>query len=783
MNAADDPSTAPGNDDPRLVRAAKEYLSELEAGQRPERVAFVARFADVGSELEPYLDALDMFHAASPGTSSAARPGNDETLSGEPLGDFRLVRKIGHGGMGTVYEAVQMSLARRVALKVLPFAAALDGKQLQRFKNEAQAAAQLHHTNIVPVYGVGCERGVHYYAMQLIEGQNLADTIRQLRPPETSKSRTDPGDAQAQGITVSAVAADLSTKRARHSEEFYRTVVRFVMQAADALEHAHQLGVIHRDVKPANLMVDALGNVWVTDFGLAQFHTGAGLTRTGDLLGTLRYMSPEQAAGLAGPLDARTDVYSLGATLYELLTLQPMFDGENHQRLLQQILHDEPRPPRAVDSAVPSELETIVLKAVSKNPADRYATASAFADDLRRFADNRPILARRPTLPQRVRKLARRHPSVVVASVVLLILVAAGSLVTAGIVESAYQRERLRAEEAETQTRIAKQAVEEAKTQARIAQLAVEDAEAEFRVAQRAVNEMIEIGNDELAGHPQLDGLRKRLLMSTLVYYQEFIDRRRGDPTAQDELRETKARVEKVVADLAVLEGAGLINLLGQPAVLDDLKVVGDERKQISNLAKGLAEQADTMFRGLGKLTEEERRRRILDQVRAEEVAINAILTAEQVRRLRQIALQSRGVAVFRTPEVATALKLTAEQRKQIRIIETETMAFGPPDGKRPGPPDDKRPPPWDGKPGGPPPSDYRKSYEQKQKAAVQRVLTAVLSEEQTQAWWGIAGARFEGPITYPSMFGPGFPWKNFGKGFGGPGKGPGKGPGPGPPD
>jgi eukaryotic-like serine/threonine-protein kinase len=774
MNA-DNPSTASVNDDPRLVRAAKEYLAELEAGRRPDRRAFAIRFAELGNELEPYLDALDMFHAASPSAPAVARSGNDGPLSGEPLGDFRIVRQIGHGGMGTVYEAVQLSLARRVALKVLPFAAALDAKQLQRFKNEAQAAAQLHHTNIVPVYGVGCERGVHYYAMQLIEGQNLADTIRQLRPPETNASRAEPADA---AITVSAMAADLSTKRARHSEDFYRTVVRFVIQAADALEHAHQFGVIHRDVKPANLMVDALGNVWITDFGLAQFHTGAGLTRTGDLLGTLRYMSPEQAAGLAGPLDARTDVYSLGATLYELLTLQPMFDGDNHQRLLQQILNDEPRPPRAVDRAVPSELETIVLKAISKNPVDRYTTARELADDLRRFVDNRPILARRPTLPQRLRKLARRHPSVVVAGVVLLILVAAGSLVTAGLVEAAYQRERLRAEEAETQTRIAKQAVEEAKTQTHIAQRAVADAEAEFRVAQRAVNEMIEIGNDELAGHPQLDGLRKRLLMSTLVYDQECIDRRRGDPAAQEELRETKARVEKVVAELAVLEGAGLVNLLGQPAVLDDLKVVGAERQQVSSLADRLVKQADTMFRGLGKLTEEERRQRILDQVRAEEVAINAILTAEQVRRLRQIALQSRGVAAFRTAVVATALKLTAEQRKQIRTIESETY-FGPPHGKRFGPHDDKRPGPREGKPGDMSPGNFHKGYEKRQRAAVQQVLTAVLSPEQTRAWWDLAGPRFEGPISFPQMFGPGGPRKApggpTGKGYGGASGPPGK--------
>ena len=183
-----------GDDDPRLIRAAQEYLAELEAGRRPDRAEFVARFPDFADDLAPYLDALDMVHGAGPMTPrSPTRPATDAPAPAEPLGDFRIVREIGRGGMGVVYEAVQLSLGRRVALKVLPFAAALDARQLQRFKNEAQAAAQLHHTNIVPVYAVGCERGTHYYAMQLIEGQNLADLIGQLRaadPTHRSAGRT-----------------------------------------------------------------------------------------------------------------------------------------------------------------------------------------------------------------------------------------------------------------------------------------------------------------------------------------------------------------------------------------------------------------------------------------------------------------------------------------------------------------------------------------------------------------------------------------------------------------
>ncbi len=417
MNPTADRTNAPADEDPRLLRAAQEYLAALEAGRRPDRAEFAARFPDLAETLAAYLDALDMVHGAGPLLPrSPARPAAGDPPPVEALGDFHIVREIGRGGMGVVYEAVQLSLGRRVALKVLPFAAALDARQLQRFKNEAQAAAQLHHTNIVPVFAVGCERGTHYYAMQLIEGRNLADLIGELqaRQPRTKHQTTNPGaalpptgpeipahEAPAVPSTVQAPAAELPTVPASRTALFYRTAATLAAEAADALEHAHQFDVIHRDVKPANLIVDERGHLWVTDFGLAQFHTSQGLTRTGDLMGTLRYMSPEQAAGRHALLDARTDVYALGATLYELLTLRPMFDGADTQQLLRQILHDEPRRPRAVERSVPPELETIVLKAVGKNPADRYATAREFGDDLRRYLDHRPILARPPGLAQR----------------------------------------------------------------------------------------------------------------------------------------------------------------------------------------------------------------------------------------------------------------------------------------------------------------------------------------------------------------------------------------------
>jgi tetratricopeptide (TPR) repeat protein len=310
---------------------------------------------------------------------------------------------------------------------------------LQRFHNEARAAACLHHEHIVPVYGVGQERGVHYYAMQFIDGQTLAALIGERRqlaglgsaeppPGEPTGPYTPAGPAD----TPPPAGAASPTERSGPEPAYFRAVARFGVQAAEALEYAHALGVVHRDVKPANLMVDATGRLWVTDFGLARTAADSGLTLTGDLVGTLRYMSPEQALAQRVVIDHRTDVYSLGATLYELLTLRPAFDGETRQELLRQIAFEEPRRPRKLNKAIPGDLETIVLKAMEKNPQDRYATAQELADDLGRFLKDEPIRARRPTVVQRMRRWARRHRPVVLtaaAALVLMALVLTGSAV------------------------------------------------------------------------------------------------------------------------------------------------------------------------------------------------------------------------------------------------------------------------------------------------------------------------------------------------------------------
>ncbi|HZT81377.1 MAG TPA: serine/threonine-protein kinase, partial [Gemmataceae bacterium] len=514
--AAPDPASA--LDDPRVVRAAQEYLALIEAGKRPNRSEFAARYPEIAAALAECLAGLEFVQAVAPELSSpvAGQPLPGDLLHGGTLGDFRLLREAGRGGMGVVYEAEQISLGRRVALKVLPFAATMDPRHLQRFQNEARAAACLHHTNIVPVYGVGSERGVHYYAMQFIDGRTLADLIAELRQgragpaalttPYTAAEGTAPAPAPQ---AATAPPAGASTQRSARSAEFFRTAARLGAQAAGALEHAHSLGIIHRDIKPANLLLDRRGDVWVTDFGLAQVQSNTKLTLTGDLVGTLRYMSPEQALGRRGPLDHRTDIYSLGVTLYELLTLEPAFPGQDRQELLQRIAFDEPRPPRKGNDAIPAELETIVLKAMAKEPAERYATAKDLADDLERWLRDEPILARRPTAFQRLRKWRRRHSAVVTTATVAAVLALAAAL---GILGVSYHQLRR----------------EQAKTQAKL-----EIAEESFRRAIELADKVLDVTEKELAAMPHLEPTRQRLATTAQNHLQAFADDDREDPAVR----------------------------------------------------------------------------------------------------------------------------------------------------------------------------------------------------------------------------------------------------------
>lgn len=722
-------------DDPRVAEVVEAYLAALEAGEQPERRRYLERYPELAGAITECLDGLQLVHSLTPSfhVGAGAPPRTLAVGAATPLGDFQLLREIGRGGMGIVYEALQLSLGRRVALKVLPFAAALDARQLQRFKNEAQAAAQLHHPNIVPVYAVGCERGVHYYAMQYVEGQSLAALIRALAPggvgdvatvtaPRHAEDETtEPAPALPEpGTSDAPTVQALSTEHSNQRAAYFRRVAEIGRDAALALEHAHQLGVIHRDIKPANLLLEGGGRVWVADFGLALFQSGPGLTITGELLGTLRYMSPEQALAKHGLVDHRTDLYALGATLYELLTLRPAVDGEDRVHILRQLSSGEPPAARRVDRSIPEELETILLKAMAHDPAERYATAAELAEDLRRFLEDRPILARRPPLHRRAARWARRHRAVVATAVVLLALAFVGLVAATGLIAGAYERERANADEARQQRRLA---------------------EENFQRARRAVDRLAKVAEEELPHVAPVDGARRQLLESALEYYQEFLENAPEDPSIQAELQASRDRVRRLLGELSALHGAARLRLLGDSAVQKELNLTEAQRAQVGRLIGQDTEHWKASYRDYRKLGVEGRRARTLERARAAEEAIAALLEPAQAARFGQILLQvqQRGRHGFTDPELVRKLKLTPAQREKIRKIQDEAILAH-----------------WDGPPGEWLFRKGRKSRPDPWEAAHARVME-ILTPEQAAHWRALTGAPVALASRLPLLAGPEF--------------------------
>lgn len=500
----------------RLALVLDEYMSELEStGLPPDVERLAVEHPDLAEELRSYADSLQVLHQMTTGLrSESAQPqASAETGRAKRLGDYEIIREVGRGGMGVVYEARQLSLNRLVALKVLPFAAMLDERQIARFRTEAQAAAQLHHPNIVPVHAVGQERGVHYFAMQFIAGQSLEHAIDELRgyamptDPTISYSRASAAVKVAERERDTAIDSAFSTRVSTHSRTYCHSVARLMLQAADAVDHAHQLGVIHRDVKPSNLLLDRSGKLWITDFGLARIQSDSGVTISGDIVGTIRYMSPEQAAGNSALVDARTDVYALGATLYELLTLRPAHVGNGREEILRQIEAIEPASPRSLNPAVPFDLETITLRALAKARDERYPTARALAEDLRRFLNGEPTEARRPTPIDRAAKWALRHRKIVALAATFLVVLTCVSATSALMIAQGEQRTKdaLAASEANRRR-----------------------AEEHYQQARQVVDRFGGIAN-ELSRLPGAEPLRRTLLNDTLEYYRQFVARAAGD--------------------------------------------------------------------------------------------------------------------------------------------------------------------------------------------------------------------------------------------------------------
>jgi tetratricopeptide (TPR) repeat protein len=510
-------SSSASDADP-LAQLADDFLRRHRRGERPALTEYTERHPELAEQIRELFPGLVLLEEVRPQPAPTVR-GAAAEVAAEPcrLGEYRIVREIGRGGMGVVYEAEQVSLGRRVALKVLPPGALGDARHVERFQREAKAAARLHHSNIVPVFAVGVEGGTHYYVMQYIEGQPLDDVLTELRrlraeaddralpptekgpgaaevPPGAGPAAADelcgasvaqslwqgqfrPARPLEEGVAEPAPAAPNTnlppTGAAAVAEEatsppgsgtgsssgplsdpqrpFVKSVAQLGVQVAEALEYAAGQGVLHRDVKPSNLLLDVWGTVWLTDFGLAKASGTPDLTRTGDLLGTIRYMAPERFRGEA---DVRSDVYALGLTLYEILALRPAFGGHDQAELVRHITTAQAPRLERIDRRLPRDLVTIVHKAMAREPGDRYQTPAALADDLRRFLDDRSILARRASVVEQAWRWCRRNPPKValLAALLALLLLASG-----GGVWLLWERAQRRAEAARQEKELRKE--------------------------------------------------------------------------------------------------------------------------------------------------------------------------------------------------------------------------------------------------------------------------------------------------------------------------------------
>ncbi|MBM81184.1 MAG: hypothetical protein CMJ78_11405 [Planctomycetaceae bacterium] len=773
-----------------VAEVSDEFIERAERGEQPDVEEYAQQHPEIADLLRSILPALKAIRQ----TETASVSPNDETTttaieSEGRIGDYNIIRQIGRGGMGVVYEAEQISLKRRVALKVLPFAAALDAKRLERFRNEAQAAARLHHANIVPVYSVGCERGVYYYAMQMIDSDTLGDVIAELRrlqdgsdsPPgelsashvlfasatqtDSQSSQLKIDDAPKSAAAPTQVCSAMSTVHSVANENsFFRTVVELGVQAADALEHAHSFDIVHRDIKPANLLIDARGQLWITDFGLARIRDEAGVTVSGDFVGTFLYSSPEQVLGHRGAVDCRTDIYSLGATLYELLTLKPVVRSVNRERMLHEIANVDPVHPREINKSVPIDLETVILKTLAKEPSQRYQTAKDLADDLRRFLDSRPILARRPTVIERTAKWMRRHKTIVASAVVVLFMAVIGLTVSNVLIAQEQTKTQEALSQVAAKQRSTQTALDAAERLRRVAEAQRELAEGNFLQAREMLEEFMGVAEVELANNPDLSDLRAQILQLSLQYYQDFIEKAKDNPPLRKELAISHLRVAQILhrigstpaalssleqalqtqeqlvrdnpkdeslrrglftmyASLGVFEGGSELLYLRQASVQEHLQLT----KEQVTLFDELSQRRRDLFRGFREQSDFTETRRELQKNSAEAIAtIAEQLTSEQAIRLNQIVLQQRSTNSYTDPKVASAIGLTQSQLNQIRAIHLEArQEMRRPRNKQ----------------------DWKQMWERIKDRKIR--INALLTDEQKNRWRELIGEPFQGKIQF----------------------------------
>lgn len=382
-----------------LEEAATEFLDRLRAGSPPELDEFVLRYPKLETELRellPFVAAMEDWKSNQE-LESLKHP-LPEQFDLERLGEYRIIREIARGGMGVVFEAEQEPIGRRVAVKLLPWKFSKASPWGERFHHEARVAARLQHAHIVPVFSFGEQDARFFYVMQLIEGVGLDklidrwrtgdgtvdvdELVREFHPELEMVRDALPRATEAAGEMASLTPASEGARRRVLRKDAWLQLAKIAAQITGALRYAHKQGTLHRDLKPANLLIDVRGNVWITDFGLALAPDRALAEENEPLMGTLRYMAPEQ---FNGEVDARTDIYSLGATLFELCTLRPAFQGQTRSDLIEQVQQAKVPRPRSIVREIPPRLEAILLKALQPDPNRRHQSADELHTELLQF--------------------------------------------------------------------------------------------------------------------------------------------------------------------------------------------------------------------------------------------------------------------------------------------------------------------------------------------------------------------------------------------------------------
>ena len=549
-----------------LESLAEEFMNRCRNGEYPAVSEYERRYPSLAAEIRdifPTMAAMEGLKIRKERELDVPSAVTTEHVACERLGDFRLIREVGRGGMGIVYEAVQESLARRVAIKILP--SMLDNKLLKRFQREARTAGRLHHTNIVPVFGVSEADGYHFYVMQLIDGVGLdvlmnaevqtefqvcdsssqidgsepADAVTETISSDSRKNRQQPAGISEVSQVPSAMAVPAAPFDVDPELSFDK-IADIGEQAAAALQYAHDHGTLHRDIKPGNLLYDRQGVLWVADFGLAKAIEGDDLTQTGNLVGTLRYMAPEQFKGQA---DARSDIFALGLTLYELLTRRPAWEETDRTQLISQALTRDLTRPRKIKPEIPLDLETIVMKATAREPSHRYQSAGEFAADLARYRADRPINARRVSVAERLWRWSRRNPTVAGLSMLSLVL-----LLLLGVIGAlGYKAEHTLRQRAEDSAKLTHKALDE-----------VFNHFAPPRNLDPSALSTSESGNSavRVPAPPALSQQTAVVLNGMIKYYEQLAAEESDEPAAKYKIADAHARVGDIYQRLGQYENA-----------------------------------------------------------------------------------------------------------------------------------------------------------------------------------------------------------------------------------